>query len=203
MLRTLGQWLRKLRIMTHEVRTQTGIDELLRAEGLQGGLTELRSLIRGQAPAFTPPYTPPPPPPPPAPREPAVVEDDPYANVEVDPTREYPPEGPDAYGALPDDLLAALEEPATVAPSLTADGQNAEPTTPRADSQNEAAAAPEASNGEATAANVDGRDAEKSAPKAGGGQSAEGTASATGSTHEGTERPPASPEWSEPGARAS
>ncbi|MFO7179351.1 MAG: Sec-independent protein translocase protein TatB, partial [Pseudomonadota bacterium] len=70
MLRTLGQWLRKLRIMTHEVRTQTGIDELLRAEGLQGGLTELRSLIRGQAPAFTPPYTPPPPPPPPPPPEP-------------------------------------------------------------------------------------------------------------------------------------
>ncbi|HLV67856.1 MAG TPA: Sec-independent protein translocase protein TatB [Polyangiaceae bacterium] len=116
MLRTLGHWLRKLRIMTQEVRNQTGIDELLRAEGLHGGLTELRSLIRGQAPAYTPPYVPPPPPPAPAAPEPAALADDPYANVEVDPTREYPPEGPDAYGALPDDLLESLEEPALAVP---------------------------------------------------------------------------------------
>src|SRR5450432_3791368 len=32
MLHTLGQWLRKIRNLTSEVRSQTGIDELLRSE---------------------------------------------------------------------------------------------------------------------------------------------------------------------------
>lgn len=88
MLNTIGQWIRKLRRMTTEVRAQTGIDEILRAEGLHGGLTELRSLIRGQVQD--------------APRQPTV---DPYANIIIDTTREYPPEGADAAGVLPDDLF--------------------------------------------------------------------------------------------------
>jgi sec-independent protein translocase protein TatB len=92
MLKNLGQWMRKLRKMTTEVRQQTGIDEMLRAEGLQGGLNELRSLMRGGAPVPAPaPYRAP---------------EDPYANIEIDVSREYPPEGPDAKGALPDDLAA-------------------------------------------------------------------------------------------------
>lgn len=100
MLRNLGQWMRKIRKMTTEVRAQTGIDEMLRAEGLHGGLNELRSLMRsgpgalvGNAPPAAP-YRPP---------------DDPYANIEIDATHEYPPEGPDAKGALPDDLIATEE----------------------------------------------------------------------------------------------
>jgi hypothetical protein len=66
--------------------------------------------MRGQGPLYTPPvYTPPvqpvtPPPAPPPPAEPAV-EEDPYAEVDVDASREYPPEGPDAYGAIADDLM--------------------------------------------------------------------------------------------------
>ncbi len=87
MLHTMGQWVRKLRQMTTEVRAQTGIDDILRAEGLHGGLNELRTLVRGQHGA--------------EPRR----QDDPYANLDVDASREYPLEGPDAYGALPDDLL--------------------------------------------------------------------------------------------------
>src|SRR3954468_19065822 len=47
MLHTLGQFLRKMRNMTADVRSQTGIDQLLRAEGLHGGLNELRGLLRG------------------------------------------------------------------------------------------------------------------------------------------------------------
>ncbi|MET0793983.1 MAG: hypothetical protein ABW061_20855, partial [Polyangiaceae bacterium] len=41
--------------------------------------------------------------------------EDPYAHVNVEPdtSREYPPEGADAYGALPDDLI---EDPAAPAP---------------------------------------------------------------------------------------
>jgi sec-independent protein translocase protein TatB len=93
MLRTLGQWVRKLRTLTTEVRHQTGIDQLLREEGLHGGLNELRGILRGNQ------YTPPPRT---APRTPA---EDPYANIDADATREYPPEGADAYGALPDDLI--------------------------------------------------------------------------------------------------
>jgi sec-independent protein translocase protein TatB len=93
MLKTFGAWMRKLRKMTTDVRAQTGIDELLRQEGIHGGLTELRSLVRGHgppAPAHAPiPYR----------------REDPYAALEIDVTREYPPEGPDAYGTLPDDLL--------------------------------------------------------------------------------------------------
>jgi sec-independent protein translocase protein TatB len=100
MLRSLGQWMRKIRKMTTEVRAQTGIDDMLRAEGLHGGLNELRSLMRtgpgafvGSAPAAAP-FRPP---------------EDPYANIEIDATHEYPPEGPDAKGALPDDLVPTEE----------------------------------------------------------------------------------------------
>lgn len=114
MLRTLGEWIRKARNLTNEVRAQTGIDEILRAEGLHGGLTEFKSLVRGlNRSVYEPLHTPPSPIQPPAPLaglepEPPASptrHEDPYANLEVDATREYPPEGPDAYGALPDDLF--------------------------------------------------------------------------------------------------
>jgi len=122
LLRTLGTWARKIRIMSTEMRAQSGIDEILKAEGLHGGITELRSLMRGQANLITSAVTtlpaprkpieaaPPPPPPepdpaPPATTEPEPAEEDPYANLDVDTVRESPPEGPDAYGAIPDDLL--------------------------------------------------------------------------------------------------
>ena len=106
MLKTMGQWARKLRKMTMDVRQQTGIDEMLRAEGIQ--ISELRSLMRGYHGGFpgqaaAPAPTPAPAPSPAAPPSPRY--DDPYGGFEPDPTREYPPEGADAYGALPDDLL--------------------------------------------------------------------------------------------------
>ena len=100
MLHTLGQWLRKLRNLTSEVRSQTGIDELLRAEGLHGGLNELRGLLRGaHGNPFEPLHSPV------QPTVPRAPVDDPYANLDIDVSREYPLEGADAYGALPDDLL--------------------------------------------------------------------------------------------------
>lgn len=102
MLRTLGQWMRKLRKMTTEVRQQTGIDEILRAEGIQGGLNELRGLVRGgHAPVAQPAYRP---------------ANEPYANLDFDVNQEYPPEGSDAGGALPDDLLAEPEPEPEVPP---------------------------------------------------------------------------------------
>src|SRR6187399_2142807 len=90
MLRDMGGWIRKLRKMTTDVRAQTGIDDILRSEGLHGGLNELRSLMRGgQAPAPAA-YRPP---------------EDPLGHVEFDVQREYPPEGADAKGAIPDELV--------------------------------------------------------------------------------------------------
>jgi sec-independent protein translocase protein TatB len=117
MLKNFGMWMRKLRKLTTEVRAQTGIDDILRAEGIQGGITELRSLMRGQAPAPVTPYRP---------------YDDPYRAVGIDLSNEYPPEGPDAKGALPDDLTGEDEEEDGEAPviTVTADHTPPEPPTP-------------------------------------------------------------------------
>jgi sec-independent protein translocase protein TatB len=102
MLRTMGQWIAKLRKLTTEVRHQSGIDDVLRAEGFDGGLNELRSMMRGGA-ASVASYSPPV-------RAPAPEQ------FVADKSREYPPEGPDAYGALPEDLVAPLAPP--TAPAL-------------------------------------------------------------------------------------
>ncbi|HEY6728882.1 MAG TPA: Sec-independent protein translocase protein TatB, partial [Polyangiaceae bacterium] len=91
MLRTMGLWVRKIRKMTTEVRAQTGIDEILREEGIDG-VHELRSLLRGEIAA--------------AKGRRAGPSEDPYLEtLEFDLNREYPSEGPDAYHAVPDDLL--------------------------------------------------------------------------------------------------
>ncbi len=135
MLRTLGEWVRKLRILTHEMRAQSGFDDILRSEGIHGGLTELRGLMRGAqfpVPSFTPPVA--------APVVAPPLVRDPYENLEIDATKEYPPEGPDAYGALPDDLIDAGEpEPEPLA-TLEASAAPAPEGAPRPE---EAASAPE------------------------------------------------------------
>jgi sec-independent protein translocase protein TatB len=99
MLRTMGQWIAKIRRLSTEVRYQSGIDEVLRAEGFDGGLNELRSMMRGGGHA---PYQ--------APQRPAQPE--PFV---PDRSREYPVEGPDAHGALPEDLVSP---PAADVPAL-------------------------------------------------------------------------------------
>jgi sec-independent protein translocase protein TatB len=100
MLRTMGQWIAKLRRLTTEVRHQSGIDEVLRAEGFEGGLSELRGIMRGAPAALpAPSYTP---------RAPTAPQ-----HFAADKSREYPVEGPDAYGALPEDLLPRPEAPAS------------------------------------------------------------------------------------------
>ncbi len=112
MLHQLGQWIRKLRNLTNDMRTQTGIDELLRSEGLHGGLNELRGLLRGNhGISFDPPHVTSP-----TPVITTSAVEDPYVPhnpVFTDTSREYPLEGADAYGALPDDLV---DEEVAVAP---------------------------------------------------------------------------------------
>jgi sec-independent protein translocase protein TatB len=112
MLGTAGKWIGKLRTITSEMRRQTGIDDILRQEGIQGGLNELRTLMRpgignlaslGAAGHTTVPAMSP------SPRAP-----DPYGDaVDFDRDREYPTEGADAYGAIPEDLLELASEVAT------------------------------------------------------------------------------------------
>lgn len=105
MLRTVGLWIHKVRRMTTEVRAQTGIDDLLRQEGFSGGLAEVRSLLRGDPHSFlhgsdllgsNP-----------AP-DPYAAHDsleNPGNLVPIDVSRERPVEGPDSYGAVPEDLI--------------------------------------------------------------------------------------------------
>lgn len=129
MMSTVGKWANKLRRMLFDVRQQSGIDDILRAEGITGGLNEIRALrnaVRGNVSSLTqaltagprvvPPVSPSPPPtvtpPAPSPAAPLPGADtDPYADVPYDRTREYPDEGCDAYGAIPDDLWSMSRRP--------------------------------------------------------------------------------------------
>ncbi len=115
-LGTLGKWVAKIRRMTTEVRRQTGIDEILREEGFSGGINELRSMMRGEIQNFQR-YGQEPSAPVAAPQASYA---DPYGDgVGYDRLREQPIEGPDAYGAIPEDLLAAAA-PVLPAPEVPA-----------------------------------------------------------------------------------
>lgn len=101
MLRTMGEWVGRLRRMTSEMRVQTGIDDILREEGIDG-VGELRSLLRGEIRAA---------------KHRSHPLHDPYAEAQPpDTTLEYPLEGADAGGALPDDLVAPEETSGTIPP---------------------------------------------------------------------------------------
>ncbi|MET0414293.1 MAG: Sec-independent protein translocase protein TatB [Polyangiaceae bacterium] len=102
MLRTLGNWIARMRRVMTDVRSQSGIDDILRHEGLEGGLSELRSIMKGggglplAARAFQSAAS--------SSGTPAARRGAVEAFAE-DRSREYPVEGPDAQGALPEDLL--------------------------------------------------------------------------------------------------
>lgn len=131
MLGTLGKWMHKARRVTQDMRQQSGIDEVLKQEGLLGGLSELRGIVRGDlsgigrvASAAPRPIARPTAP---------VASKDPYEGVATDESREYPPEGCDAGGALPDDLWPDDDDESSEAPetkpaaSAPVDLANAEP----------------------------------------------------------------------------
>lgn len=93
MLRTVGEWVGRLRRITTEMRAQTGIDAILREEGIDG-VAELRSLLRGEIAAARS-------------RHP---QGEPESSVLPEASVEYPVEGADACGAVPDDLLPPTPE---------------------------------------------------------------------------------------------
>jgi Tat protein translocase TatB subunit len=98
LFRTLGQWIAQLRRLTTEVRAQSGIDEILRSEGLNGGLNELRGLMRSDLKRSTV-----------AIGDPMHTIDsipNPYtSSFEYDVSRERPVEGPDSRDAIAEDLI--------------------------------------------------------------------------------------------------
>jgi sec-independent protein translocase protein TatB len=106
MLRRLGQWAGKIRRAAADLRAQSGIDDALRSEGLADDIAEIRKLARGELDAvqraarIEDNYAPPP-----GPQEPYGRSDDFYVVRD----REYPRDGADAYGSLPDNAIVYAE----------------------------------------------------------------------------------------------
>ncbi|WP_437916963.1 Sec-independent protein translocase protein TatB [Sorangium sp. So ce302] len=134
MMRSAGSWIAKLRRLSTELRTQSGIDDLIRQEGLERELRELRALSRvnvietlvnpvvgavtaGAIASSTPRVRPPDPEPPPPPV------------VQPPREREYPVLGCDAYGvtldAAPDGAAGLPVAPESAAPTETAKAADA------------------------------------------------------------------------------
>jgi sec-independent protein translocase protein TatB len=106
-LRKAGQFAGRLRRMASDVRAQSGIDEVIRAEGLTRDIAEIRRLAQGDfidpvrrslslgpangvqaSPSVPPSYIPP------SSNEFVIVRE-----------REYPTEGADSYGTIPDSAI--------------------------------------------------------------------------------------------------
>jgi sec-independent protein translocase protein TatB len=108
MMRTAGQWVTRLRRMSTDLRSQSGIDDLIRQEGLEKEIQQLRSLSRVNVidtfitPALTAPVA-----------AAAVAPSAPASSAararpsSAEPLplreREYPALGCDAYGAMSED----------------------------------------------------------------------------------------------------
>ncbi len=101
-LRTLGQWSGKLRRMASDMRAQSGIDDVLRTEGLTDDLNEIRKLARGELDTVSRAATL---------SESAGPALSSYedAQISVDRDREQPREGPDTANALPDTAFVYVE----------------------------------------------------------------------------------------------
>ncbi len=117
MLRTLGKTVGKARRVATDLREQSGIDEILRMEGLEREVQELRKIAQGRILDVN--------------LEEEIASSPRRRATPPPRSREYPTGGPDAYGALPEDT----EDYAPTASALPA------PPAPTAD--DEAPAAPE------------------------------------------------------------
>jgi sec-independent protein translocase protein TatB len=103
-LRKAGQLANKIRRMASDVRTQSGIDEVLRAGGLNEDIAEIRKLAQAD---FLSPVA----------RPPAGGYSDPAGETAIVREREYPREGADSYDATPDTaiLYASASAPSPLA----------------------------------------------------------------------------------------
>jgi len=142
-LRKAGQFAGKMRRMAYDMREKSGIDEVLRSEGIAGDIAEIRKLARGEIGGVmaavrstadaarlstgTSPSSPS------SPGSPATTPGtagpvSAYAmtqlpegpqQVTIEREREYPREGADSYGALPD--TAIIDEQSLPASPLAGD----------------------------------------------------------------------------------
>jgi sec-independent protein translocase protein TatB len=105
-MRKAGELASKLRRLAFDMREKSGIDEVLRAEGLDHDIAEIRKLARGEiggvvaavrstADAIRPNSAS-------TAATPSTAAAGPPAPALFTTDREYPPEGADAYGALPE-----------------------------------------------------------------------------------------------------
>ncbi len=129
-LRKAGQFAGKMRRLAYDMREKSGIDEMLRSEGIAGDIAEIRKLARGEiggvmaavrstadAARFTSGTSASSSSSPTSPSAPAtggavsayamtqLPEPSIAGQVTVDREREYPREGADSYGALPDTAI--------------------------------------------------------------------------------------------------
>ena len=124
-LRKAGQLAGKLRRMAYDMREKSGIDEILRTEGIDRDIAEIRKLARGeiagvvasvrstadalrpQLPGSATPGSPTTPNRGDVPASPYAQTQFPSSgpSITVDREREYPREGADSYGALPDTAM--------------------------------------------------------------------------------------------------
>lgn len=148
MMRTAGEWMSKLRNLTTQVRAQTGIDEILREEGIDG-VRELRSMLRGQSTMFNSPRSP-------------VHHNNPLVSARpAEPALEFPVEGADCSNALAEDLIddlsSPLESSASTAQTTAAEPAAANPDLPPSETAlpEPTAAVAETTATESAAANPD------------------------------------------------
>jgi sec-independent protein translocase protein TatB len=118
-LRKMGQWAGKLRRMASDIRQQSGIDDVLRGEGIAQDIAEIRKLARGEmdnvtraakigaVSALADPYT--------------TSVGNHQDEIIVQREREYPREGADSYGALLDTALVYANANALPASPLARD----------------------------------------------------------------------------------
>lgn len=141
-MRKAGQMAARLRRLATEMREKSGIDEVLRTEGLDREIAEFRRLARGEIlgvssavravanatridqPAPNTAYVPAPPPdaayvPVPSPEPAALTQGAAIPARDESYEREYPREGADSYGAVPD--TSAVYEGLLAASSLAED----------------------------------------------------------------------------------
>ena len=111
-LRKLGHWSGKLRRMASDIRAQSGIDEVLRSEGMGENIAEIRKLARGEFDQIrrdtTIDFRSTGPSQGQARPVPTLAAHDPYGDVDLVPIvreREYPREGADSYRAVADTAI--------------------------------------------------------------------------------------------------
>ena len=134
LMRTAGQWIARLRRMSSDLRSQSGIDDLLRQEGLDQHIHELRSLSRlnvveslMRPPVASAVAAAPAPLDTPAERfDRPKLRSTPWPPPDPVRDREYPLVGCDAHGALPDDSPYVDDAPPAPAPSAQAPAAPAE-----------------------------------------------------------------------------